>query len=206
MLSLRAVPDPDRHGRNDLDPVLLIYGRGPAGINTLVSADDDGGGDYNSELFFVAHRGGTHRALATMYDDSFNGDNLGGYELAFHECPVLSLNPDTGTTRFTVPESPCVRLADGVAYSFLRIPVAPHERITVTTAGTGFTPRWQAFGPDMDTHGRLDGDWWSVTGNAPTTMSLGAQGGFITLAVGAYNPQSPSRPLDFTLRRQIVLP
>ncbi|MCC7004112.1 MAG: hypothetical protein IT357_18300 [Gemmatimonadaceae bacterium] len=208
MLTLSAAPDPDRYGRNDVDPILLVYGRAATGLNTLVAADDDAGRGRSSELFFIAPRGGTHRVIATTYGDTFDGDYLGGYALTLRECPVLSLNPDTGTTRFTLPESECQRRDDNydIEYSFIRIPVAPYERITVTTTGTGFTPRWEAFGPDMDTHANLDGYAWSITGNAPTTMGLGDRGGSITLAVGALAAQSPTRQLTFTLRREIIRP
>jgi len=211
MLTVLPVADPSRNGRNGLDPVLTVYGvdgRGPA--RPLAISDDDGA-DRGSELFFFPLRTGTYRAQISSYYSALEVDALGGYEVAFTACPVLSLRPDTGATEFTLPESACYRTGEGdipteIAYRFIRVPVAAYEELTIRFTAADFTPFWEAHLKGMDSHGRLNaGDQTQAEGElARTLYNDSPDAGYATIAVGVLDSTGPSRRITLHLSRRIL--
>lgn len=210
MLTLAPIGDPDRNGRNGLDPVLTVYGRTADGGSTPVAISDDTDRDRSSELFFMPTRSATYRVHVAQYDDAYSYDGLGGYALAFAECPVLSVRPDTGATTFELQPSACFRTGGpqddprGMTYSFIRIDARPNEVLTISVAATDFTPHIEAMAPGMDTYGYLDGNRYRWTGTSPNDISVGPTGGRVTLAIGAVESSGPSRRFAFTLRRRLA--
>ncbi len=209
MLTMLAVPDAERAGRDGLDPLLMVTGRAAGGISMpLAVSDDDADVDSGSELFFVAPHSGSYRVVAGSYYNPIDYDELGGFTLRFLECPVLTLRPDTGTTTFDLRESECRR--SGISsstphitgYNFVRVKAAPNERLTISTVASDFTPVWHAFGPGMDTFDELNqGFWGSVADTTARTFTFGRDGGHLTIAVTGQRPTGPSRRFQLRLRR-----
>lgn len=210
MLTLAPVGDPDRNGRNGLDPLLTVYGRTAIGGSAPVAVSDDIARDVSSELFFMPTRSATYRVQVAQHGDAYSYEDLGGYTLAFAECPVLSVRPDTGATTFELQSSDCFRTGGpqddprGMTYSFIRIDARPNEVLTIGVAATDFTPYIEAMAPGMDTHGYIDGNSYRWTGATPTEIPVGPDGGRVTLAIGARASSGPSRRFTFTLRRRFA--
>jgi len=213
MLTMSAAPDPERAGRNGLDPLLMVTGRAASGLSMPLAVSDDDGDGSNSELFFVAPHSGSYRVVAGSYYNPIDYDELGGFTLRFLECPVLTLRPDTGTTTFDLRESEC-RRSDVSAttphitgYNFIRVKAAPNERLTISTVASDFTPVWHAFGPGMDTFDEFNqGFWDSAADTTASTFTFGRDGGHLTIAVTGQRPTGLSRRFQLRLRRAAGLP
>jgi hypothetical protein len=209
-VSMTRRPDPDRFGRNGLYPVLSLWGKDNAGNVLPLTISSGEARDENAEFFFVAERSGTHRLVASGYNDASDYSSLGGFELTLHECPMLGTLSDTGSTTFTLRDSECLRTGvarqpeyqgDIPAYNFVTVRSVPGEEMTITVTADDFTPAIEAFGPGQDTYDYLSyGDYASNVGEAPVAVYTGERDGRVTIAIGALDATGPSR--RFTVRIQ----
>jgi len=201
-------PDPERAGRNFLEPIITLWRSGEASSPLPLAMSAGEGSGRDSEFFFVAEQGGLHRLQVSSSALSADPLGLGGFAVEMHACPVLRLRADTGATAFTLRDSPCRRgTADEPIYTgespglnFITIATAPGERLTFSIDAEAFTPVVEAFGPGMDTFGRLHPNpiYRLFLGEGTHGLTMGPRGGTLTLAVGAIQRTGASN--RFTLR------
>ncbi|HEU4569910.1 MAG TPA: hypothetical protein VFS07_05005 [Gemmatimonadales bacterium] len=205
MFRLDPIPDPADPSSRWVDALLALWGKNAEGNSVPLAMSDDDAGDRNSVLWFVAPVSGTFELVAS----SCWYDELGGYRLTMHECPVLGALDTAGTYTFTLAASPCIRpkaytTQDTAAYSFLTFPAAPGEAVNVSVDAAAFPPVWELSAPGFDTYAYVyDASRYSKTKGIGNTagFTMGAVGGLVTLAVGATTVDSTSGTFSLTLTR-----
>lgn len=212
MFRLQEVPDAANDGLNDVDPVLVLYGKDASGHSVPLAASDDegntGANSEDSEFWFVAPRSGPFTLIASSYE----WNEFGGYRLTMQECPVLGTLGKAGTYTFQVGSSPCVRHdAPGgrtTTYSFLSIPADSFETVTVGIDHSTTDAVYEMFGPGFDTYANLYNETSSdsYNGNGGSAeITLGEIGGQVTVGVGAVDFDEPGT-ITVNLDRQFFAP
>lgn len=199
---------PDTGGVNNVDALLVLYGKSDDGASIpLAVSDDNAGGPngYDSEFYFIAPTSGTYQIVAATYDYT----NLGGYRLSMERCPVVGTLDSAGVyTNLTFDgSSPCLRRdSNSGGYEtpivLARVPVALGENVGVSVAGNGFVPVIEMGGAGFDVYRNLyQGEYGSATGSPSVVNLLNAtNAGAYTLMVGA-QAEGASGTFSVTLTR-----
>lgn len=188
---MRAIADDS--GRNDLDPLLTLWGKNADGASLpLAISDDDAEGvsGYDSEFYFIAPRSGTFQLVTSGY----NLGDAGGFRVSMQRCPVVGGRMDSAGTYANIDfaASNCVRSSLDDQFTtrivLLAIPVDSGEIVDVYVDSDDFTPAVELGGPGFDVFDDIyydDNDFSSSYGY-PASVSYAADGGgVLTLAVGA---------------------
>ncbi len=215
---VRVTPRPDtaRSGRNGLEPIITLWRSGDAGSPLPLAMSAGEGSGRDSEFFFVAERDGAHRlqvSSTSLITDPFG---LGGFVVEMHACPVLRLRAATGATTLALRDSPCRRgtadtpiyLGESPGLNFVTIETGPSEQLTFSLEADAFTPVVEAFGPGMDTFGRLYHNpfYRQFIGEGTYGVTMGPRGGVLTLAIGAVQRTGPSNRFVLRLARMPTTP
>lgn len=209
-VTMKKTPDAARLGRNNLDPVVALWGRDARGVSALLGVSNDEGEGSSAEYFVVAPRSGRFNVVATAYGLAHDPAYLGGYELSLQRCPVLArVDGRRSETTATLAPSPCRRtgVRDGGAeddevpsYNFFAIKVDSGQPITIRVEAEDFTPVWEAFGPGFDAYATLwdDRSYFARKGESPN-YGRATRSGWMTLAVGAIARVGPSGEFRVTV-------
>lgn len=182
---------PDADGLNDVDPLLVLYGKNADGASVplAVSDDDaDGATGYDSEFYFIAPQSGTFQLVTFSY-----GQDYGGYRVSMERCPVGGTLDTAGTyTGFELTFSGCIRRStdDGGHTSpmvLLSVPVTRGESVTALVESPDFDEVYEMGGPGFDVYNNIyDGHQYfsGQTGSVLTFPNIQVAGNY-TLAVAS---------------------
>jgi hypothetical protein len=211
MFYMEQAPDPEQDDLDDVDPVLVLWGKDGQGRSVpLAASDDEGGGTggYNSEFWFIAPRSGDFTLVAASYD----WEDFGGYRLSMQSCPVLGTMDTAGTYTFPGRSSSCIRHNHDdyndfpLAYSFIRVNVDSFELVDVTFHHNASTPVYEMGGPLMDTYDNIydESEYSYGYGDGSSgSVTTDEIGGIVTVAV-ATEDFNAAGDWDVTLSRSVV--